>query len=291
MLTDMGFLPNRATKAWAIMGNRGVQAAMDWLLEHNEDPDIDEPYKAPEGNVLGGGGGSSTPIVNETSSVPTNSENPEVVKPQMTPEEKMEQTRKLQERINQKRLENEELERKRQIESEKKRREEGKSLAQIKADIDFKEAQKLAAERRREKREDALARQRVKDEIARDRAEKKARLEREKLMKANNASAAPPAPTQQLPMPIASSTSSTHTHARLQIRLPDGTTLKETFSSTEQLAAVRLYIEMNRKDGSSTDFDLMTTFPRRVFTEEEYNHPLSELGLSPSANVIVKSKS
>ena len=36
------------------MGSRGVQAAMDWLLEHNEDPDIDEPYIAPQGNILGG---------------------------------------------------------------------------------------------------------------------------------------------------------------------------------------------------------------------------------------------
>ena len=25
---------------------------MDWLLEHNEDPDIDEPYQPPTGNRL-----------------------------------------------------------------------------------------------------------------------------------------------------------------------------------------------------------------------------------------------
>ena len=39
-------------KAWAVIGHRGVQAAMDWLLEHNEDPDIDEPYQPPTGNRL-----------------------------------------------------------------------------------------------------------------------------------------------------------------------------------------------------------------------------------------------
>jgi hypothetical protein len=41
-LMDMGFPANRATKALII--NRGnTQLAMDWLLEHERDPDIDEP--------------------------------------------------------------------------------------------------------------------------------------------------------------------------------------------------------------------------------------------------------
>lgn len=48
-------------KAWHIMGERGgVQAAMEWLLEHNEDPDIDVPYKPPDGHVLGKSDGSDT---------------------------------------------------------------------------------------------------------------------------------------------------------------------------------------------------------------------------------------
>ena len=34
------------------MGHRGIQAAMEWLLEHNEDPDIDDPIQPPVGQKL-----------------------------------------------------------------------------------------------------------------------------------------------------------------------------------------------------------------------------------------------
>ena len=64
----------------------------------------------------------------------------------------------------------------------------------------------------------------------------------------------------------------------LQIRLPSGSALVQTFSASEQLAAVRLYVEMNRKDGGTGPVGLMTTFPRKVFTEEEMDMPLSQLG-------------
>jgi len=292
-LTDMGFLPNRAAKAWAIMGSRGVQAAMDWLLEHNEDPDIDEPYKAPQGNVLGAP--SETAMETSSEAPASTEETPDVavapVRPQLTAEEKIEQTRKLQERINKKRLENEELERKRKIEQEKKRRSEGQTLTQIKADMELQEAKKLAAERRREKREDALARQRVKEQIARDRADKKARLEKEKEMRNNPAGTPVAAPAAASTTPSAPTSTASHTHAKLQIRLPNGSRMVETFTATEQLSAVRLYIEMNRTDGVSGEFNLMTTFPRHVFTPEEYDVQLIKLGLTPSCCIVVQSKS
>jgi len=32
--------------------HQSVQQAMDWLLTHQDDPDIDEPYVAPQGRVL-----------------------------------------------------------------------------------------------------------------------------------------------------------------------------------------------------------------------------------------------
>lgn len=42
-LMDMGFPQVRCQKATLATGNSGVEAAMDWLMQHMEDSDIDEP--------------------------------------------------------------------------------------------------------------------------------------------------------------------------------------------------------------------------------------------------------
>jgi thioredoxin len=42
-LMEMGFPQNRADKAMRVVKNASVQAAMDWIFEHMDDPDIDEP--------------------------------------------------------------------------------------------------------------------------------------------------------------------------------------------------------------------------------------------------------
>jgi len=52
----------------------------------------------------------------------------------------------------------------------------------------------------------------------------------------------------------------------------------QKFGAQEQLAAVRLYIELNRTDGSNEQFSLMTTFPKRVFSTDDYEKPLQMLG-------------
>ena len=62
-----------------------------------------------------------------------------------------------------------------------------------------------------------------------------------------------------------------------QIRLTNGQALTQTFSAKEQLAAVRLYVEMNRTDAPGP-FALMTSFPRKVFSDNDMEKPLTELG-------------
>jgi len=52
-LIEMGFPRGRAEKALALTGNQGIEAAMDWLMEHEDDPDVDEPLATPLGHVLG----------------------------------------------------------------------------------------------------------------------------------------------------------------------------------------------------------------------------------------------
>ena len=71
------------------------------------------------------------------------------------------------------------------------------------------------------------------------------------------------------------------------MRLPDNTALVQTFNSKEPLSAVRLYVDMNRKDGVAGPAKLMTTFPKKIFSEQDYETPLESLGLVPSAVVIV----
>lgn len=68
-----------------------------------------------------------------------------------------------------------------------------------------------------------------------------------------------------------------------QVRLLDGTSLTQTFQAREPLAAVRLYVELQQQDGAEP-FQLLTSFPRRVFTEEDMEKPLQELGRPPRSD-------
>ncbi|XP_051931910.1 UBX domain-containing protein 1 isoform X3 [Hippocampus zosterae] len=251
-LLEMGFERNRAERAVASTGNQGIEQAMDWLMEHENDPDIDEPYKPPALAALDDDQtGMQEPSLGETTGVASGegSQVGDTDKKPMMEDEKQQQVKRLEELMRVKQAERRERERAEELEKEKQRRKQGQELQQIRNKLQDDDMKKLAEMRRREKMEDKLARQRVKEKIARDREER-----------------------------------------AQKVRLLDGSTLTAVFKAQEPLAAVRVYVQVNGNTPEGQDFTLLSPYPRHVYTDLDMEKPLKELGLVPSAVLVVTKK-
>lgn len=136
-------------------------------------------------------------------------------------------------------------------------------------------------ERKREKAEEKAARDRVRAQIEADKAARRAKAGQEPV------AIAAPQPAQTATSTVTSPPKD-YKQTRIQIRLPNGTTLTETFDKNEQLAAVRLFVQLKQGDEvGSTTFGMMTTFPRKVFGMEDFDMTLEHLGLVPSATIMI----
>jgi len=339
-LIDMGFPEARAKKAISVAG-KNVEQAMEWLLAHADDPDIEEqaaasPPGQPRLNLTGGNkgedkagddkmetesnegagaSGAATEAKGESEEEAKSlkcdecgklfknseevefhavksghskfSESTEEKKP-LTEEEKKQKLKEIEEKIKARRVDKEKEEAKESREREKKRIEMGQQIAETKRKFQEDEMKRIAEERRREKMEDKIARQKIKEQIERDKLARK-----EKFANVGGASNATSVQEAPKPQPPANPTpKKDYTTTRLQIRLPSGTPIVHEFSAKESLSAVRLWISLNRTDGQGSDvpFNIATTFPRKVFTDEDMAKPLDVLGLVPSSVVMVTNK-
>ncbi|KFD45134.1 hypothetical protein M513_13989, partial [Trichuris suis] len=79
------------------------------------------------------------------------------------------------------------------------------------------------------------------------------------------------------------------THARIQCRFPNGDRLEEVFDKTESLRTVydivRSYVE------KPCDFKLICLFSRYEYCSDDLDKSLEELGLNPSAVLLVVTES
>jgi len=269
-LGDMGFQGNRAARGLAATDYRGVEPAMEWLLAHADDEGLDDPFTEEEAAVWTTG--------------EKNGEEQEETAPRkpLTEEERKEKLAKLEVLRVQKRAEREEKEKKEAIEKEKKRIKEGQGMSEVKQAMAEQEIKRMAEIRRREKQENKEAKAKI---LAQIEADKVAR--REKFNMAAPEGSAPTVAAAPPPVATVSAPKKDYNEARIQIRQSNGQPLVHTFGAKEQLSAVRLYVEMNRSDGGSGQVKLMTNFPKKIFAEEDYENTLENLGLTPSAVIIV----
>ncbi|XP_049602495.1 UBX domain-containing protein 1 [Syngnathus scovelli] len=290
-LLEMGFDRNRAERAVASTGNQGIEQAMDWLMEHENDTDIDEPYKpsvlaAPDDDQTGTQdaslGGTAGVASGEGTQVG------DADKKAMTEEEKQQQVKRLEELMRLKQAERRERERAEELEKEKQRRKQGQELQQIRNKLHDDDMKKLAELRQREKMEDKMARQRVKEKIARDREERAQKFGGGGTSSTSMSSVqpSPVSPTGQGPPP----TKREYDESRIQVRLLDGSTLTAVFKAQEPLAAVHVYVQVNGNTPEGQDFTLLSPYPRHVYTDLDMEKPLKELGLVPSAVLVVTKK-
>uniref|UniRef100_A0A2I3GJ16 UBX domain protein 1 n=1 Tax=Nomascus leucogenys TaxID=61853 RepID=A0A2I3GJ16_NOMLE len=184
--------------------------------------------------------------------------------------------------VAQKQREREEREEREALERERQRRRQGQELSAARQRLQEDEMRRAAEERRREKAEELAARQRVREKIERDKAE------RAKKYGGSVGSQPPPPAPEPGPVPSSPSqeppTKREYDQCRIQVRLPDGTSLTQTFRAREQLAAVRLYVELHRGRNQ------LGGMPGKRRDAKRRACFLPSSGLVPSAVLIVAKK-
>ncbi|KAF2284524.1 hypothetical protein GH714_026120 [Hevea brasiliensis] len=148
-LEDMGFTIGRAARALHHSGNASLEDAINWIVDHEDDPDIDQ-----------------VPLI----AVNIDIESPQ---PFQTTEEIQ---NKVQELRDQARKRNEEEEKKLEREKEKERIRAGKEILEAKRTAEENERKRYLALRKAEKEEEKRAREKVRQKLEADKAERRRML-------------------------------------------------------------------------------------------------------------------
>ncbi|NWS52844.1 UBXN4 protein, partial [Chunga burmeisteri] len=191
-------------------------------------------------------------------------------------------TKKLEERREEKRKEEEQKEIKKEIE----RRKTGKEMLEYKRRQEEELTKRMLEERNREKAEEKAARERIRQQIAMDRAERAARFAKSKEEAEAAKAAALQAKQAEIEARREASQKERSAIARIQFRLPDGSSFTNQFPSEARLEEARQFAAQTVGNAYG-NFSLATMFPRREFTKEDYGKKLLELELAPSASVVL----
>jgi UBX domain-containing protein 1/4 len=166
------------------------------------------------------------------------------------------------------------------------RRKNTKETQDVKEDLQKKEQLKEAAKKRQEKRDEVEAKQRIRTKIAADKEERRLKAEREKAERAGQAPPSAPPPATSVAAvsgPVTSKPASAYTETRLRLQTHQGNILK-TFPVDTTLFEV---VAALQSDDGIDAASFTQSFPKKVFDAEYFGETLKELGLIPSASLIV----
>jgi UBX domain-containing protein 1/4 len=193
-----------------------------------------------------------------------------------TEDEKQEKIKKAMKLIEQKRIERIQEEQRLEKEKEVQRRKEGQDIIALKKWQDDQEMKQLKEDRIRERNEEKAARQRVLDQIEQDKKERAQRFANQ----TGSTEIKPVTPPTGSP-PVNSNS------ARIQFKKPNGESEIVTFDSGMLFADLHLFVKNDILQGSVKDFTLATAFPRREFSQVDFDKTLQQLSLTPSSTLLI----
>ena len=212
-------------------------------------------------------------------------ESTEELKP-LTEEEKKARLEELRAKLKEKRegmSEQDKLDKKK---NEEIRRKSTKETQDIKEELAKKEQMKEAAAKRREKLADIAAKEKIKAKIQADKEERRLKAEKEKAEREGRAPP-PSAAAATIPTtsgPVASKPASAYTETRLRLTTSQGN-MQRVFPVETTLAEVAAAI---MAEHSVEVQSFVQNFPKKVFDAVDFGASLKELGLVPSAALIVR---
>ena len=241
---------------------------------------VEVPAKEPSENVESVPEASVSVVKSESSAVPASSA---VSAGQSSLNERVERAKQL---VEQRKMEKERDEQEKEKSKEVERREIGKAMLERKRMLEEKELRDAAAQRRKDKEEERLAREKVKAQLEQDKLEKRMKFQAEKAaeqeLRKENEKAALASAAEEAERRAAERATS----ARIQFRLPDGSSQTQLFPSESPLSEVYNFVRTGLTTKYSS-FSLSTTSPRRNLDTLDMSNTLKNLQLAPSATVMV----
>ncbi|XP_033109361.1 UBX domain-containing protein 4-like isoform X1 [Anneissia japonica] len=137
-------------------------------------------------------------------------------------------------------------------------------------------------------KEDQQWRELVRQQLEWDKLEKKARFEAEKRERDQKRKSRNIQKQEQLDEEELERKRRRMESARIQFRLPDGSTFKNEFKATAKMSEVHEFIRQKiMSHDLRSSFMMSTTFPRRNYDSDDMDRTLTELNLVPSPCIIV----